>query len=111
MEALIKSGAMDGFCDNRAALSNHLEFSLQSADQRQKNIDAGMIDMFAEVTEESDDVPIPDGDYWDEKLRLNNEKESLGLYLSGHPLDIVNSEIRQIVSLNLAQWLEKARYR
>lgn len=107
MEALITSGAMDCFSNNRAALQAHLPYALQAADQAQKNLDAGMVDLFAMDMPENEDKPLPQVPAWDEKTRLMNEKDSLGLFLTGHPIDLYEQEIRQIVSVNLGQWLEK----
>jgi len=107
MEALITSGAMDCFSDNRAALQAHLPYALQAADQAQKNLDAGMVDLFAMDTPEDEVKPLPQVPAWDEKTRLMHEKDSLGLFLTGHPIDLYEQEIRQIVSVNLGQWLEK----
>lgn len=105
LEALIKAGAMDCFSKNRAALMAHLKFALQSAEQQANNQNAGMTDMFAELAPEVTVKPLPNCDPWDEKKRLMQEKEALGLFLTGHPLLIVASEIKQISSTNLSQWL------
>jgi DNA polymerase-3 subunit alpha len=105
LEALIKAGAMDCFSKNRAALMSHLNFALQSAEQQHNNQNAGMTDMFAELVPEVTVKPLPDFEPWDEKQRLMQEKEALGLFLTGHPLLIVASEIKQISSTNLLQWL------
>jgi len=97
---------MDCFSKNRAALLAHLPYALQAAEQKQNNQDAGMIDIFAEITEPEAVKPLPDCDPWDEKKRLVQEKEALGIFLTGHPLLIVETEIKQITSTNLAQWLD-----
>jgi DNA polymerase-3 subunit alpha len=107
MEALVSGGAMDCFSPNRAALMKHLPYALQSADQAQRNLDAGMIDLFAMEPSETEARPLPEVMPWDEKTRLMNEKDSLGLFLTGHPIELYEKEIRQIVSLNLGQWHEK----
>lgn len=107
MQALVNSGAMDWFSSNRAALLTHLPYALRAAEQAQKNIDAGMLDLFASESPAAEFKPLPDVPIWDEKTRLMNEKESLGLFLTGHPIDLYQNEIKQIVSLNLGQWHEK----
>jgi len=63
--------------------------------------------MFAMDEPENVVKPLPDVPAWDEKTRLMNEKESLGLFLTGHPVDLYKKELRQIVSVNLGQWLQK----
>ncbi|MFT5504908.1 MAG: DNA polymerase-3 subunit alpha [Gammaproteobacteria bacterium] len=107
IDALIKGGAMYSFSDNRAALLSHLEFALQAAGQKQNNLDAGMMDMFSDTEPEELMPSLPDFKPWNDKQQLQFEKEALGLYLSGHPLDLVEPEIRQIMSASLAQWLDK----
>ena len=107
MDALVTSGALDCFSDNRAALQAHLPYALQAAEQAQKNEDAGMVDLFASDTADAEVKPLPQVPPWDERTRLMNEKESLGLFLTGHPIELYEKEIRQIVNLNLGQWHEK----
>jgi len=107
IEALVKAGAMDCFSDNRAALMNHLGYALHSAEQQQNNLDAGMTDMFDSITPIEPVKPLPVFQAWDEKNRLIQEKEALGLFLTGHPLLLVEREIQQISPNNLAYWLDK----
>ncbi|MEJ1992423.1 MAG: hypothetical protein P8X50_12185, partial [Maritimibacter sp.] len=98
MEALVSCGALDCFSENRAAIQAHLPYALQAAEQAQKNADAGMVDMFAAAGDETEDKPLPDVPFWDEKTRLMHERESLGLFLTGHPIDMYEQEIKQIVT-------------
>ena len=107
IEALIKAGAMDCFSDNRAALLAHLPNALQAAEQQQNNLDAGMTDMFASIDSTDVNWSLLVCDPWDEMHRLLQEKEALGLFLTGHPLLMVEKEVRQIAPTNLAQWLDK----
>ncbi len=107
LEALIHAGAMDGFSSNRAALIAHLPYALQAAEQKQKDREAGMVDLFAMEEAPVEERPLPKTPPWDERERLMHEKDSLGLFLTGHPIDLFEAEIRQIVDRNLGQWLEK----
>jgi len=107
LEALIKAGAMDCFSTNRAALMAHLPYALQAAEQRQNNLDAGMSDMFSAIAPTEVVKSLPECEAWDEKVRLIQEKEALGLFLTGHPLLMVEKEVLQITSVSLAQWLGK----
>lgn len=107
MEALVTSGALDCFSSNRAALQAHLPYALQAAEQSQKNKDAGMVDLFAAEAPKAEARPLPQAAPWDEKTRLMHEKDSLGLFLTGHPIEMYETEIRQIVSMSLGQWHEK----
>ncbi|MEM7565407.1 MAG: DNA polymerase III subunit alpha, partial [Pseudomonadota bacterium] len=75
-EALIKSGAMECFTDNRAALMAHLPQALQAADQQQQNLDAGINDMFEDISPVTHQQQLPECKAWDEKTRLMLEKEA-----------------------------------
>jgi len=107
LEALIFGGAMDCFSPNRAALMAHLPFALQAAEQKQKDRDAGMMDLFAMDEPPVESRPLPDVAPWDERERLMHEKDSLGLFLTGHPIELFEPELKQIVDRKLGQWLEK----
>jgi len=91
LEALIKSGAMGGFGESRRSLMHRVPEALRSADQQAKAAAAGQNDMFGLVApaaevESSGPVDLAE---WPERLLLSNEKEALGLYLTGHPFDAV----------------------
>ena len=108
MEALIKGGAMDCFSENRAALMAHLPYALQAAEQQQHNLNAGISDMFDSISPVTEvNRALPECQAWDEKQRLVFEKEALGLFLTGHPLEMVDAEIRQFAPTSLGQWLER----
>jgi DNA polymerase-3 subunit alpha len=88
IEALIKSGAMDVFGLNRPSLLASLPTALSRADQAARARDAGQNDMFSLETEETSGLSqeICQSD-WSFRQRLDAERESLGLYMSGHPFD------------------------
>jgi DNA polymerase-3 subunit alpha len=91
IEAMIKSGAMDCFGETRRALMRVLPEALKSADQEARAIAAGQNDMFGIDAAEPvvDAVRVRDFVEWNDRDFLKNEKEALGLYLSGHPFDVV----------------------
>ena len=108
LEALIKGGALNCFSENRAALMAHLPYALQAAEQQQHNLNAGISDMFDSIAPVGEEEPaLPQCEAWDEKQRLTLEKEALGLFLTGHPLEMVEAEIRQFAPTRLSQWLER----
>ncbi|VAW98839.1 DNA polymerase III alpha subunit [hydrothermal vent metagenome] len=99
MEALIMAGALDVFEQNRATLMASLPAAVQIAEQHSRNRDAGQSDMFGMV----DKVETGPGSYhempdWDDEQRLSCEKQTLGLYLTGHPIERYEPELRQFVS-------------
>ena len=87
LEALIKAGAADHLGPNRASLWEHLPSALQGGDQFHRNKDAGQNDLFGlgEPEEPSAELMVTHED-WNDRTRLRAEKETLGLYLSGHPI-------------------------
>ncbi|MDH5612256.1 MAG: DNA polymerase III subunit alpha [Gammaproteobacteria bacterium] len=105
LEALIKAGAMDEFGAGRSSLIASLNNVLQLAEQSQKNAQAGQGDMFGsvEATDEHEAVHMVTVADWDDDLRLSYEKETLGLYLTGHPIQRYEKEIRQFTDCTLAK--------
>ena len=95
LEAMVKSGAMDCFGETRRALMHHVPEALRSADQQARAAAAGQNDMFGlgdvAETEAVRMQPVQLAE-WQERLFLSNEKEALGLYLTGHPFDAVRRD-------------------
>ena len=97
LEALVKSGAMDCFGDSRRGLMHQLPEALRSADQQARAAAAGQNDMFGlgePVADEQETLNPVKLAEWQERLFLSNEKEALGLYLTGHPFDAVRHDAR-----------------
>ena len=113
LESLVRSGAVDALGPNRAVLWAAIPAALQSADQDARNQDAGMFDLFGESEEVVDADPFEqfmNAREWSDKERLNGEKDTLGLYVTGHPIDEYESELKHFVSRKL-QELQPARGR
>ena len=83
----------------RRALMHQVPEALKSADQHARAAAAGQNDMFGlEGPEPEIEAPQQiDMREWRERLLLSNEKEALGLYLTGHPFDAVRSDARFFV--------------
>jgi len=96
LEAMVKSGAMDCFLETRRSLMHQVPEALRSADQHAKAAAAGQNDMFGleAPSDEVDEHKPMDLAEWQERLFLSNEKEALGLYLTGHPFDAVRDDAR-----------------
>ncbi|KDE40493.1 DNA polymerase III alpha subunit [Nitrincola lacisaponensis] len=104
MEALVRCGALDRLGPSRAVLWQAIGAALQSADQAARNADAGMLDLFGEVIAEQPQDPYADFTQvrdWSDKERLQGEKETLGLYVTGHPIDEYEPELSRLVSRKL----------
>ncbi|MEH8120657.1 DNA polymerase III subunit alpha [Aeromonas veronii] len=100
MEKLILSGAMDRLGPHRAALMAMLEEAMRAAEQHAKAQAVGQVDMFGVLTEEIDDVKkaFANVPHWPDKVWLEGERETLGLYLTGHPINQYSSELRRYTS-------------
>ncbi|MDR0855596.1 MAG: DNA polymerase III subunit alpha [Christensenellaceae bacterium] len=90
MESLIKGGAFDFTKKTRRTLLNNFEKIIAKIDALQKNKDENQYDMFSifEDTTKSGEEKFPYFEYPedDNLTKLSNEKEVLGIYVSGHPL-------------------------
>ncbi len=87
IQALIGAGALDDMGD-RAALSAGLEVMLNEAQLRRQEAESGQTSLFGgESAETRPEVELPIVSAWSERDRLREEKERLGFYISGHPLE------------------------
>jgi DNA polymerase III subunit alpha len=114
IESLIKSGSFDSLGARRSQLMAILEKAMDQAKAVQRDKQSGQMSLFAvtpkveksEVTE----IVMPDIPEWDEHKRLALEKETVGFYITGHPLDDALGEIRTVTDSdihNLAEWGEE----
>jgi DNA polymerase-3 subunit alpha len=100
MNSLVKSGALDSLGGHRASLAASLTKALQIAEQHRRNNDSGQNDMFGLMTVDEDthiEEPLDDAPLWSEEQLLIAEKETLGLYLSGHPIDRYIDELSKFI--------------
>ncbi|MBZ9539153.1 DNA polymerase III subunit alpha [Modicisalibacter tunisiensis] len=102
LEALIRSGAVDTLGPSRAVLAAALDDAIKAAQQSTTNANLGMMDMFGEAFSEPEAGDVY-ADYhrvrdWSDKERLAGEKDTLGLYLTGHPIDEYEQELARFVS-------------
>lgn len=103
LEALIKSGAMDGLGPSRASLLVNIERAMTAATQQRERESQGMMDLFGGLElEETQAIEWLPADAWSFRQALKFEKETLGLYLSGHPLELYTAEISKLVNMRIA---------
>jgi len=113
LEALAHSGAMDGFKRSRAQLSGHIERAIESAQPLQKSKAMGQETLFGLFSAGNgrgngkpggSTIVTPERyeliEEWPERERLLHEKESLGFYLTGHPLDGYRDSLTRLASVN-----------
>jgi DNA polymerase III subunit alpha len=101
LEALLRSGSLDGLGTSRATLMEGLAAAMQLGDQNTRAHAAGQNDLFGLADEERAGTPprraapLPE---WSEAVRLAGERETLGLYLTGHPLGRFESSLARFVT-------------
>jgi len=113
LEALIRAGALDALGANRATLTLQLPLALRMAEQYNTTQQAGMDDLFG--LHEPSAVAIPDIQHlpsaekeWEDEQRLQGEKDTLGLYLTGHPIDRFEAELKHLVSGRIVDLLAES---
>ncbi|MGZ8161762.1 MAG: DNA polymerase III subunit alpha [Methylobacter sp.] len=110
LEALIKAGAFDQFNECRASHLAELPTVLKVAEQHVKMAQTGQNDLFG-LTVSADDNIDDESAYstvvepWSENERLAAEKITLGLYLTGHPIDQYEPELKQFTHGKIAALL------
>ncbi len=113
IEALIKAGAMDDFGAHRASLLASIDSAFRFADQHRKNAEFGQQDLFgmADTSSESTKVDYLSVPKWRDEVRLQAEKETLGFYLSGHPIQQYEKELRQFITNDIASLRPTERHK
>ncbi len=99
IESLIKAGACDCVPGHRAQLFEAIDRALDMAQSAQTDRARGQISLFesAEMqTQVVNDRALPDVVEWTERERLAHEKDMLGFYLSGHPLDRYRTDLAEM---------------
>ncbi|HKP13393.1 MAG TPA: DNA polymerase III subunit alpha [Blastocatellia bacterium] len=88
LESLIKSGAFDTINKNRAQMFAAIDSAIESGQRSQKSRASGQVDLFGALagTMAIADPPLPSAEAWSPTELLKGEKETLGFYISGHPL-------------------------
>jgi DNA polymerase-3 subunit alpha len=99
MESLVKAGALDSLGGHRASLNASLGKAMQIAEQHRRDMDSGQNDLFglSPAAEADEDEPLEFAAEWSEEHILQAEKETLGLYLSGHPIDRYEAELAEFI--------------
>jgi DNA polymerase III subunit alpha len=96
-EALIRSGSLDRIGPNRATLTAELDRAMHLGEQNSRASSMGQVDLFGLSAAENRVVAD-----WSESQRLAGERETLGLFLSGHPITPYEPDLRFLVSARLA---------
>ncbi len=108
LEALVNAGALDALGRNRPSLMLQLPEVLKATEQLARERDAGQVSLFGGGLSDDGAAAAPElrlelaetGD-WPLLQKLQGERETLGHYLSGHPLDPYREELRGLVGHDL----------
>nr|MBA2602730.1 DNA polymerase III subunit alpha [Acidobacteriota bacterium] len=113
LESLIKAGALDSLAceahrsvrERRACLFAAVDRAIEHGGRHQRDRDKGQSQLFGGATEDgpSETVRLPDAPPWPEVLQLAYEKEALGLYMSGHPLERFSEELKVFGAKRVAE--------
>src|ERR1019366_6139529 len=95
-EALIRSGSLDRIGANPASLTAQLERAVHLGEQNSRAMSVGQVDLFG--LSAADDTVVPD---WSEAQRLAGERETLGLFLTGHPITPYEPDLKFMVGARL----------
>ncbi len=101
LEALACSGALDCFAVNRSSLVASISSAVDAANQRLSDKQAGQSDIFAMSEEKQNHAFYVNVPPWRTEEQLKQEKATLGLYLSGHPVDQYREELDNFISSRL----------
>ncbi|MEC6824878.1 DNA polymerase III subunit alpha [Photobacterium piscicola] len=103
LEKLIKSGALDRLGPNRAAMLATLDDAIKAASQYHKAQESGQEDLFGVLTEAPEEVEHAYANIAEapESVWLEGERETLGLYLTGHPINAYISELKHYTTWRL----------
>jgi DNA polymerase-3 subunit alpha len=100
MEALVKAGAFDSLEPNRASLLASLGNAIELAERTEQF--AAQVSLFGGAGGAGEGFELTRAAPWGERERLQNEKQSLGYYLSGHPFNAYREELRRFARTPLA---------
>ena len=106
IESLIKSGSFDSVGCRRSQLMAIIDQAMDKAKAVQRDKQSGQLSLFGlspetDTTEKSS-IILPDIPEWEERERLTKEKETVGFYITGHPLDEDLAEINTITDTDIA---------
>jgi DNA polymerase-3 subunit alpha len=112
IESLIAAGALDNLGGHRSQLAAVVDTALSEAQVRQAELEAGQVSLFGEDAAERPPTAaqtLPPLEPWSEAERLTREKEVIGFFISGHPLERFKEEAKLLstrTTATLGTWSE-----
>jgi len=110
LESLIKCGSFDSTGISRARMMAVLDEAMKGGQSYQRGRQSNQIDIFDALDQNGNDEPsdfYPEVEEWSTHQLLAFEKESLGFYITGHPLDKFEAAIKKVTSGTIASLREK----
>ena len=100
IESLIRAGAMDSLEGNRGQLMAAVEGAMEAGQRVWRDREQGQGGLFGEQLEEHEhaEAPLPNVPDWSARDKLQGEKELLGFYVTGHPLDEYEDKIHDLAT-------------
>lgn len=98
IESLIRAGAMDSLGASRSRMFAAAEGAMESGARAQKDKLSGQVGLFGfdDMMGEEADRPLPEVPEWTAEQSLSGEKEILGIYVTGHPLDPYRDKVKEL---------------
>jgi DNA polymerase-3 subunit alpha len=108
VESLVRCGAFDSVHPNRAAVWGALDAALEAGAAAQRDRDIGQSSLFGGTAAAQHAGALPDAPPWTEQERLAHEKEVLGFYVTGHPLDAWAADLARFTDASATTAAERA---
>jgi DNA polymerase III subunit alpha len=100
MESLIKAGCFDSLGARRSQLASVVDRAMEAGAKAQRDLESGQSGLFATSTSTVMNERLPDLEEWQEHIVLNYEKETLGFFITGHPLAKYAKELEEFSTGN-----------
>lgn len=102
LEALIKAGAFDTIGPHRASIFESIQLASQQAEQTLRNEAQKQFDLFSLTNTQTMNIEYVKTNPWTDHHRLFGEKETLGWYITGHPIHRYNHELNHFITARIA---------
>lgn len=106
MVASVKSGVLDGLGPSRHAVMNAIPDILEIGKQAKEQNKHKQSDLFGSIIDDEEVVKFENVDEWSNKVKLKAERDTLGLFLSGHPLDDYEKELPNVTTGKFSDYAE-----
>jgi DNA polymerase-3 subunit alpha len=106
LESFVKSGCFDSLDSRRSSLYAAIERSMEAGQKRQRDLEQGQASLFGSQAGRAEALAperLPDAPPWSEGERLAYEKEALGFFITGHPLEGYRTELAQLATATTGQ--------